>query len=229
MKRAASMVMVLGLAAAAFHCASVTVYVSWPSPEELRQATDAIVEDVRPDAPATAPTDASDPPGGSPFLSAAASVVEPGRATVLLATWSAEPATGTNPRILPADLNLQVSTPTIRRIKESLAKRYPQLLPHYQAGRIGESNMGELVLLNTEGLSLKQKAALKKLVTAENQDRNTLYREFLKANRLDPARLPELKRQFARSWQKKAQTGWYIQTDKGQWIKKPKPKPGQAT
>ena len=63
MKRAASMVMVLGLAAAAFHCASVTVYVSWPSPEELRQATDAIVEDVRPDAPSTAPTDASDNAG----------------------------------------------------------------------------------------------------------------------------------------------------------------------
>ena len=229
MKRAASMVILLALAATGLYCASVTVYVSWPSPEQLRQATDAIVEDVRPDLPLTAPTSTSDSTGRRRFLPAAASLVGPGRGALLLATWPGEGSARTNARILPTDLNLEVSTPTIRRIKESLAKRYPQLLPQYQAGRVGESNMGELALLSTEGLSLKEKADLQKLVTAENQDRNALYQEFLEANRLDPARLPELKREFARSWQKKAQPGWYIQTEKGQWIKKPKPKPGEAS
>ena len=214
MKRALSIVMLLALSVAGLHCASVTVYVSWPSPEHLREATDAIVEDVRPASPsATTP--------------AGASLMDPGLAVVLPVSWPAEGAGAV--RIIPAQLSLEVSTPTIRRIKASLAKRFPQLLPHYQAGRVGESNMGELVLLNTEGLSLKERVELKKLVKAENEDRSALYKEFLKANHLDPSRLPDLKRQFARSWQKQAQPGWYIQTEKGEWIKKPQPKPSQTT
>ena len=158
---------------------------------------------------------------------AGASFMDVGLAAVLPVSWPGEQAGAV--RIIPAELSLEVSTPTIRRIKASLAKRFPQLLPHYQAGRVGESNMGELALLRTDGLSLKDRASLQKLVKAENGDRNTLYQEFLKANDLDPERLPELKKQFALSWQKQAHPGWYIQTAKGEWIKKPQPKPEQTT
>ena len=48
MRQILRVALVLALLAAGLHCASVTVYVSWPSPEHLREATDAIVEDVRP-------------------------------------------------------------------------------------------------------------------------------------------------------------------------------------
>jgi len=231
MKRALSVVTVLALSVAGLCCASVTVYVSWPSPGQLRQATDAIVEDVRPGLPsATTPAGASRHASGSLSAPAAASLLDARRrAVVLLASWPGEWSADAGPRVLLAEISLEVSTPTIRRIKASLSKRFGELLPEYQAGRVGESNMGELVLLSTEGLSLKERAALQKLVKAENEDRTALYREFLRANRLDPARLPDLQRQFARSWQKGAQPGWYIQTEKGKWIKKPEPKPGQST
>jgi len=214
MKRALSVVMVLALSAAGLRCASVTVYVSWPSPEQLGEATDAIVEDVRSGSPA------AKTPAGASFMDLALAAVVPVSRRV-------EEAGAV--RVISAEHDLEVSAPAIRRIKASLAKRFSQLLPHYQAGRVGESNMGELVLLNTEGLSLKERGELKKLVKAENEDRNALYREFLRANHLDPAKMPDLQKQFARSWQKQAQPGWYIQTEKGKWIKKPQPKPGQAT
>ncbi len=216
MRQILSVALVLVLLAAGLHCASVTVYVSWPSPEQLREATAAIVADVRPALPSA----------GTP---AAASPMGLGRAAVVPVGWPVAGSESTHGSIILVEMNLQVSTPTIRRIKESLAKRFPPLLPHYQAGRLGESNMGELALLRTDGLSLKDRASLQKLVKAENGDRNTLYQEFLKANHLDPERLPELKKQFALSWQKQAHPGWYIQTAKGEWIKKPQPKPGQTT
>jgi len=223
MRRARTSALVLMLVLGGLYCARVNVYVSWPSPEQLGQATDAIVDEVRPglsDAPSG--TSSRRPPNlqgsGVGFVGD-----EDGAPRVMLAGLA-----GGASEVVLVEMDLKVSTPTIRRIKASLAKRFPLLLPHYRAGRIGEDNRGLLALRSTEGLSLKERAQLTKLVKAENEDRMALYREFLRANRLDPNRLADLQRQFARSWQKKAEPGWYIQTEKGRWIRKPKPKPGRA-
>lgn len=229
MRRAPIYGVVLMLVVGGLGCARVNVYVSWPSLEQLGQATDAIVDEARPGLPdSAAPAGASSRGSREVPPSALGLAGSAGRTfRVLLA---GVPGGGAGAfRVVPAQMSLEVSTPTIRRIKVSLAKRFPQLLPHYRAGRIGENNLGLLALRSTAGLSLKERSALGKLVAAENEDRMTLYREFLRANRLDPTRLADLQRQFARSWQKKAEPGWYIQTEKGRWLKKPRPKPGPAT
>ncbi len=216
MRRLPGVLGILTLATVGLYCASVNVYVSWPSPETLGEAADAIVEDVRPELPSPA-TSSSDKSGRTGGLTGV-------RGRVLLASWPDSAGAGPSPTVILTGGELEVTTATIRRIKESLLKRFPQLLPHYQAGRTGESNLGLLELLGTGGLSLKERAELQKLIKAENEDRMTLYREFLRANKFDPEKLSEVQKAFAESWQKKAQPGWYIQDEKGRWLKKPRPK-----
>jgi len=119
-----------------------------------------------------------------------------------------------------AQVNIDVTTPTIRALKESIKKRFDSLRPLYEKGVVGETNDGLLSLRSSEGLSLKEKAAAKKLLNAENSDRENLYLEITKANDLPLDTVAQTKEIFAGSWQKNAGKGWWIQKRDGEWVKK---------
>lgn len=120
-----------------------------------------------------------------------------------------------------AQADINITTPNIRALKEKMKERFKNLLPLYEQGVIGETNDGLLSIRSVDGLGLKEKAEAKKLVEAENADREALYGEIIKANdTLGSADLPEVKGLFANSWRKDAKKGWWIQDDDGKWKQK---------
>ena len=117
-------------------------------------------------------------------------------------------------------LDINVSTSTIRGLKQSMKKRYPRLKDAYQQGFFGEGADGLLHLRQKNQLPLKKRAWLSNLVKAENSDRQALYEEIVRANRLGADATPKVTAIFARTFRAKAQNGWWIQDDKGSWLQK---------
>ena len=121
---------------------------------------------------------------------------------------------------LYAQEETEVTTPRIRALKESLKGRFDKLVPHFDAGRIGETTDGILQVLTEEGLSLQEKSVLRMLVKDENRDRGDLYLEVAKALSIDPSQIERVKQIFAEQWIGKAHPGWMVQTTDGSWVKK---------
>jgi len=117
-------------------------------------------------------------------------------------------------------LDINVSTSTIRGLKKSMKKRYPQLIDAYQQGFFGEGSDGLLHLRQKNQLPLKKRARLSNLLKAENSDRQALYEEIVRANRLGADATSKVAAIFARTFRAKAQNGWWIQDDEGNWLRK---------
>ncbi len=117
-----------------------------------------------------------------------------------------------------ADIN--VTTPAIRALKKSIQQRAGSIKPYLNKGNAGISNDGLLVSRSSEGLNLKERANLKRLLNAENRDRESLYSEIAKANKFSPDKVEDIKKLFAKSWIKKARTGWWVQDENGKWRRK---------
>ena len=114
----------------------------------------------------------------------------------------------------------EVTTPGIRALKEAMKSRLVQLVPHYDAGRVGEATTGFLQTLNEEGLSLQDRSVLRKLVSDENKDRKELYAEVAKALNVDPGKIADVQKIFADQWIGTARAGWMVQKPDGSWAKK---------
>ena len=115
---------------------------------------------------------------------------------------------------------LQVSTASIRALKASIKKRFPNLVSYFQRGIIGENNGGLLEIRTWEGVSLPERAKVKQLVEAENKDRISLYQEIAKTMGIDPSQLERVQKIFAKQWQKTTPSGTWIQTEDGKWVRK---------
>lgn len=116
--------------------------------------------------------------------------------------------------------DINISTPAIRAIKSSLSKRLEQLKPYFDSGNIGLTSDGLVAPRDLSGLGLKEKAKLKRLIKAENSDRDALYLEIAKANNISPNKVKDIKRIFAKSWIKKAPKGWWYLSENGKWVRK---------
>jgi uncharacterized protein YdbL (DUF1318 family) len=110
-----------------------------------------------------------------------------------------------------------VSNAAIRGLKEQIGRRHAELLPYYQQGQAGITRDGFLEVRGTGGLGLPQVAALKRLVDADNAARRQLYEEVAKALNLKPEQVSQVRKIFAKQWRDKAQAGWAVQSDDGQW------------
>lgn len=110
-----------------------------------------------------------------------------------------------------------VSNAAIRGLKEQIGQRHRELLPFYQQGQVGITRDGFLEVRGTSGLGLPQVAALRRLVDADNAARRQLYDEVAKALNLKPEQVSQVRRIFANQWRDKAQAGWAVQADDGQW------------
>lgn len=115
---------------------------------------------------------------------------------------------------------LEVSNATIRALKDSMKKRYPQLKVYLARGILGESLDGYLVLRREEGLSLKEKARVRRLMKAENDDRRALYQAVAQALGIDPSQIPRLGRVFAKEWERTAPPGTWVEVKPGEWKRK---------
>ncbi len=114
----------------------------------------------------------------------------------------------------------QVSTPKIRALKKSLKDRFSKLSPFFDKGNIGEANDGFISVRNETDLALREKASLRNLVRDENKDRKYLYAAVAKAMEIASKQTSRIQKIFAEQWIQKAHSGWWIQEESGEWMKK---------
>lgn len=119
-----------------------------------------------------------------------------------------------------AEPDVNVTTPAIRALKDSIQQRAASITPFMDSGNAGIADNGLLAIRTSDGLGLKDKAALSRLIDAENRDREALYAEIAKANNYSPDKIDDIRKIFAGSWIKNARTGWWIQDSGGNWKKK---------
>ncbi|MES2547788.1 MAG: YdbL family protein [Pseudomonadota bacterium] len=127
-------------------------------------------------------------------------------ATLLSSSW------------VSAAADLEVNTPAISAIKNSMQARHNQLSPHYSSGAIGLTTDGLVAVRDATAVPLKERGGINSLVAAENSDRNALYKEIAAGNG-HPEWADEIRSTFAGRWVDKAQNGWYYQSAGG-WVKK---------
>ncbi len=113
-----------------------------------------------------------------------------------------------------------VSTPKIRALKQSLKDKEPLLRPYFDQGYIGEGNNGFIHIRTEEGLSLKDKAELRRLTKEVNGERESLYAEIAKALTIDESQIPRIQKIFAKRWIENSPPGWWVQNEDGEWVKK---------
>lgn len=117
-----------------------------------------------------------------------------------------------------AAADLEVNTPGINAIKQSMQARHAQLAGHYNSGAVGITSDGLIAVRDAASVPLAQRQAVNALVAAENQDRNALYAEIAGANG-HPEWQAEIRSTFAARWVQRAQTGWWVQSG-GSWKQK---------
>jgi hypothetical protein len=117
-----------------------------------------------------------------------------------------------------AAADLEVNTPGVNAIKQSMQARHAQLAAHYSSGAVGLTADGLVALRDAGAVPLAQRQAVNALVAAENNDRNALYAEIANANS-HPEWQAEIRSTFAQRWIQRAQPGWWVQSG-GAWKQK---------
>ena len=118
-----------------------------------------------------------------------------------------------------AQANLEINTPAIAALQQSMQRRYAELKPFLDSGAVGLTRDGNVALRDANLVPLPQRQQLNALIAAENADRAALYREVARANGR-PEWEQDIRNTFAQRWIEKAPPGWYYQTAGGTWARK---------
>ena len=118
-----------------------------------------------------------------------------------------------------AAADLEVNTPAITALKNSMQARHNQLAPHYASGAVGLTRDGNVAVRDAGAVPLAARQSVNGLVADENRDRAGLYREIASAN-AHPEWEAEVRSTFAQRWIDKAAGGWWVQNAGGVWVKK---------
>lgn len=118
-------------------------------------------------------------------------------------------------------VDFKASSPAVTQLKQKtdIKQRHGQLIPFYDSGAVGLTRDGLIVLRDASVVPLSGRQSVNTLVTAENQDRNALYREIALANN-HPEWESNIRSTFAQRWIKWAKPGWWYQQENGSWQKK---------
>jgi uncharacterized protein YdbL (DUF1318 family) len=116
-----------------------------------------------------------------------------------------------------ADLN--IATPVVKQLTQSMEERHGQLKKYYDSGAVGLTRDGLIAVRDQNLVPLPERNAVRKLVADENADRASLYRELANANG-HPEWETDIRSTFAERWIGKASAGWYVQDASGGWAKK---------
>lgn len=189
-----------------FLSACVTINVYFPA-AAAEKAADRIIEDVW--GPAKKPT-----PENRPQASSAAPVAVP---RLLLAAAGSALEFLIPAAYAQADLN--IATPQVRAITQSMEARHAQLKPYYDSGAVGFTNDGMIDVRDQSLIPLPERNNARKLVADENSDRGNLYREIAKANG-HPEWEADIRKTFAQRWVERASGGWYYKEGSGAWKQK---------
>jgi uncharacterized protein YdbL (DUF1318 family) len=189
----------LGLAA----CVPVTVNVTFPQ-QKLDDAASQIVDMSR-RPPGEAPT-APPAPGAAP---------KPGSS---LERWLAPLGpreAGAEERVLVAQ-GPRTDSEELRRLAESQNRRLGALQQWQARGCVGENNQGFVEARPGQGCA----GEVASLIGAENADRQAIVETFMRQNKMAPSEVGRVKASFAKAYRDRAAGGQWIQSDRGDWVKK---------
>ena len=119
------------------------------------------------------------------------------------------------------ELVFKVDSEKALKIRDRLSKRLDDVLAQIRAGVLGEARDGMLQLKEPGKLKKLFTKKIETLVAEENKDRADLYAEVLSSNALPAARLIDIQRSFARSFQAESPSGTWLQGADGTWLQKP--------
>lgn len=123
------------------------------------------------------------------------------------------------PASAQASPDIDISSPAIRNLTSSMEQRHAQLRPLYESGAVGLTADAQVTVRDLNAVPLAERNAARQLVSAENSDREALYREIARAND-HPEWEPDIRDVFAERWIANARPGWYYQNAQGQWQQK---------
>ncbi|HEU0225761.1 MAG TPA: YdbL family protein [Steroidobacteraceae bacterium] len=194
-----------GIAAGSLALAAcVTINVYFPE-AAAEKAADRIIEDI------WGKDEARKPQGGEQT-----SIVAPERGMLAAAV------AGLMDFIVPAahaQADIDISSPAIRALTASMKSRAAELEPFFDSGAIGLTSDGLVELRDANAVPLADRNRARKLVSDENADRNSLYREIAAANG-HPEWEADIRSTFASRWVANARAGWYYKRAGGDWTKK---------
>jgi len=114
--------------------------------------------------------------------------------------------------------DINITTPAINALTSAMTNRHQDLKEFYSSGAVGMDSNGLIDIRDAKAVDLKQRNAVKKLVSEENRDRNALYAEIARANG-HPEWEEEIRKTFARRWVANAPGGWWYKGSDG-WTQK---------
>ncbi len=81
-----------------------------------------------------------------------------------------------------AEAALNVSSPAVTRIKQSMGARFGEMEKFFASGAIGLTKDGMVDVRDLNAVALPDRATVKRLVSEDNADRAQLYTEIAKAS-----------------------------------------------
>jgi uncharacterized protein len=118
------------------------------------------------------------------------------------------------------EVDITIRTPAIQAIQNRMSERFvSSLKPHFEAGALGFSNDGLVVVHVATKVPLKDRVTVTQLVADDNRDRKAVYREIAVANG-HPEWEDQIRDTFAKQWVRDAKAGWWYQTTAGEWKQK---------
>jgi uncharacterized protein YdbL (DUF1318 family) len=184
--------------------ACVTINVYFPA-AAAEKAADRIIEDIW-------GQEQAEPPAGNEQ----SSVGSRGRSMVARALQ------GALDFVVPvahAQADIDVSSPAIRALTAAMKARAGDLDPFFTSGAIGLTSDGLVEIRDANSVALADRNRLRKLVSDDNADRNSLYREIATANN-HPEWEADIRSTFAERWIANARAGWYYKKGDGAWTQK---------
>lgn len=187
--------------------ACVTINVYFPA-AAAQAAADRVIDEVWGGQAAPAPPAAPEGPAPTSLLDG----LSPQELAVHLLDFVVPPA---HAEEAP---DLDVRSPEIQRLTDSMEARFRDLAPYYDSGAVGLLGDGYITVRDNNLVPLPERNKVRTLVANENADRTTLYRELAVANS-QPQWEKQIRAVFAKRWIERAKAGWYVQ-DGGNWVQK---------
>ncbi len=118
-----------------------------------------------------------------------------------------------------AEANININTPAISALRDSLKARAGSLKPYYASGAVGLTGNANVQIRDQSLIALKNRNRVKKLVADENKERGALYAEIARAND-HPEWEADIRSTFARVWVEEVAAGTWYQNADGAWVQK---------
>lgn len=125
-----------------------------------------------------------------------------------------------NATVYADEIDLNLTTPVIRKLVDSMKVRNTEIMQFKDKGAIGETNGGMLAIRDMNGLGGEEIRTVNRLLRAENNDREALYKELATANKISLSDVGKIKTVFAKTRKQKAKSGHWHQDEKGKWVQK---------